>query len=217
MNPDLESQHSSMRAASDPQTAPPIRREELVAALHARGICYLAPSPHGDERPLSDDELIVGLASSPDARVRFALAGLLLVYPELAERAAAIIQGEAPIVVSGAVRAEMTKQYLAAMYLQRMWRTRLKMQFGEKPLIPERFTAEMGLPPADALFGELGLRTLTERSLYNDWSSYEQVVDLLCEQPCATSDNRRWVLDFEANSPGQSGMNPPPAIADPRP
>jgi hypothetical protein len=42
-------------------------REHLVAALHARGICYLAPSPHGDEPPLTDEELIVGLAASRGA------------------------------------------------------------------------------------------------------------------------------------------------------
>lgn len=172
----------------DAVTHPPVSREELVAALHARGLCYLAPTPHGDERPLSDDELIAGLAASPDARLRFALAALLLAHPTLAERAAALIQGEAPIAISDTARAEMRKQYLAAMYLQRMWRTRLKMHFGETPLIQERFTKEMGLPPADAMFGELGLRALTERSAYNDWSSYEQVVELLCEQPCATPD-----------------------------
>ncbi|BCX02757.1 MAG: hypothetical protein KatS3mg053_0695 [Candidatus Roseilinea sp.] len=172
----------------DAVTHPPVSREELVAALHARGLCYLAPTPHGDERPLGDDELIAGLAASPDARLRFALAALLLAHPALAERAAALIQGEAPISLSDAARAEMRKQYLAAMYLQRMWRTRLKMHFGETPLIQERFAKEMGLPPADAMFGELGLRALTERSAYNDWSSYEQVVDLLCEQPCATPD-----------------------------
>jgi len=173
---------------TDGAVGSPISRDHLVAALHARGICYLAPSPHGDEPALTDDELLVGLASSSDARVRFALAGLLLAYPELAERAAAIIERQTPVTISDAVRAEMKKHYLAAMYLQRMWRTRLRLHFGPRPLIPERFTAELGLPPADAMFGELGLRALAERSVYNDWSSYEQVVNLLCDQPCATPD-----------------------------
>ncbi|MFN4293817.1 MAG: hypothetical protein ACK4JD_06780 [Thermoflexales bacterium] len=176
-------------------THPPASREELVAALHARGLCYLAPTPRGDERPLDDDELLAGLAASPDARLRFALAALLLAHPALAERAAALIQGQAPVALDDAARAEMRKQYLAAMYLQRMWRTRLRMHFGEAPLIPERFAREMGLPPADAMFGELGLRALTERSAYNDWSSYEQVVDLLCEQPCAVPDAHLLTLD----------------------
>ncbi len=188
-------------------THPPPSREELVAALHARGLCYLAPTPRGDERPLDDDELIAGLAASPDARLRFALAALLLAHPALAERAAALIQGQAPLALGEAARAEMRKQYLAAMYLQRMWRTRLRMHFGETPLIPERFAREMGLPPADAMFGELGLRALTERSAYNDWSSYEQVVDLLCEQPCAVPDAHLLTLDL----PPAASDSPPSA------
>ncbi|MDW8396851.1 MAG: hypothetical protein RMM31_11480 [Anaerolineae bacterium] len=161
-----------------------IAREDLVAALHARGLCYLAPTPTGSERPLSDDELLVGLAAAQDARLRFALAGLLLAHPALAERAAALIDGSAAIALPDSVRAELKRQYLAAMYLQRMWRTRLRLYLGETPLIPERYTAESGLPAADAMFGELGLRALTAQSPFNDWSSYEQVVDLLCEQPC---------------------------------
>lgn len=187
---------------TDVTVRPPISRDHLVAALHARGICYLAPSPQGDEPALTDDELLIGLASSNDARVRFALAGLLLAYPELAERVAAIVEGRTPVAISDAVRAEMKKHYLAAMYLQRMWRTRLSLHFGPRPLIPERFTAELGLPPADAMFGELGLRALTERSVYNDWSSYEQVVNLLCDQPCATPDIR-----FPTADPARSGAS----------
>jgi hypothetical protein len=156
-------------------------RDDLVAALHARDVCYLAPTPHGDEKSLSDDELILGLARTKDARLRFALAALLLIHPELAERVAHLAE-------HNEAQTELRKHYLAAMYLQRMWRTRLRMTFGESPLIPERFTHEMNLPAAEAMNGELGLFRLTENSLFNDWSSYEQVIELICEQPCATND-----------------------------
>ena len=37
-----------------------IERDDLVAALHTRAVCYLAPTPLGDEQPLSDDALILG-------------------------------------------------------------------------------------------------------------------------------------------------------------
>ena len=164
-------------------------RDHLVAALHQRGICYLAPSPHGDEPALNDDELLIGLAASKDGRLRFALAGLLLVHPELAERAACLIEAQC---ISTAKEPpawawdELRKQYLAAMYLQRLWRTRLRMHFGESPLIPERFTDVLDVPSADAMYGEMGLRTLTDRSAFNDWSSYQQVVDMICDQPCTT-------------------------------
>ena len=33
-----------------------------------------------------------------------------------------------------------------------------------------------------------GLIQLTETSPFNDWSSYEQVIELICNQPCAASD-----------------------------
>ena len=156
-------------------------RDDLVAALHARDVCYLAPTPHGDERALTDDELILGLAQTKDARLRFALAALLLIHPELAEHVAHLAERDA-------APAELRKHYLAAMYLQRMWRTRLRMAFGETALIPERFTHALNLPTAEVMNGELGLHRLTENSLFNDWSSYEQVIELICEQPCATND-----------------------------
>ncbi len=161
-------------------------RDDLVAGLHARGVCYLAPTPHGDERPLSDEELIAGLAQSSSARLRFALAALLLAHPDLAD-CAATVQATLP----EAGRRELRKQYLAAMYLQRMWRTRLRLRFGEQPLIPERFTSAddspIGepLPGPDDMHGKHGLRRLCEDSPYNDWSSYEQVVELLMNQPCS--------------------------------
>jgi len=165
-------------------------REHLVAALHARGICYLAPSPHGDEPALSDAELMLGLASSKDGRLRFSLAGLLLVHPELARLAAHLIETFDIKGISKPVPPkaweELRKHYVAAVYLQRMWRTRLALHFGEQPEIADQFTESLNLPKANVMHGEMGLRMLTERSPYNDWSSYEQVIDMICEQPCQT-------------------------------
>ena len=160
-------------------------RDDLVAGLHARGVCYLAPTPHGDERELTDDALIVALAQSNNARLRFALAALFLAHPALAECAVAL---DSTLPEPG--RRELRKQYLAAMYIQRMWRTRLQMRFGEQSLIPERYTpaneSPIGeaLPGPDEMHGKLGLWRLCEDSPYNDWSSYEQVVELLMNQPC---------------------------------
>ena len=120
------------------------------------------------------------IAAAEDARLRFALAGLFLVHPELANRATAL---DASLPTSA--QAELRKQYVAAMYLQRLWRTHLRMQFGETLLLPEQFTAALDLPPPDMMHGEYGLRLLCDRSAYNDWSSYQQVIDLLSAQPCA--------------------------------
>ncbi|MCS7059893.1 MAG: hypothetical protein RMN25_01900 [Anaerolineae bacterium] len=156
-----------------------------MAGLHARGVCYLAPTPQGDERELSDEALIAGLAQSGNARLRFALAALFLAHPELAECAAQVEPA-----LPTAARRVLRRQYLAAMYLQRMWRTRLRAHFGDQPAIAPRYlSAEesptgAALPPPDAMHGKLGLHHLCEDSPFNDWSSYEQVVELLLNQPC---------------------------------
>lgn len=171
-------------------------RDDLVAGLHARGVCYLTPSPSGDERSLTDAELIAGVAAAEDARLRFALAGLFLVRPALAAVAVDIER-----TLSGAARDELRKQYVAAVYLQRLWRTHLRLQFGETELIPEHFAAEMGLPGPEQMHGELGLRLLCERSPYNDWSSYQQVIDLLDSQPCASGD----IIPLHAADPSHTG------------
>ena len=163
-----------------------IERDDLVAALHERGVCYLAPTPTGGERALTDEELLIGLSQTKDARLRFSLAGLLLVHPTLASICAELIEARHIRFLPKNVLAELQKQYLAAMYLQRMWRTRLRMAIGEQPLIPERFTQDLALPSADAMHGEMGLHHLVDSSPFNEWSSYQQVIDLICDQPCVT-------------------------------
>jgi hypothetical protein len=177
------------------QTMVNLYRDHLVAGLHERGLCYLAPTPIGDEPALSDDELLLGLATTEDSRLRFALAGLLLLRPSLAERIAMMIE-HAEGLPADAV-ASLKKQYLAAMYLQRLWRTRLQIKFGPRPFIPERYVAEQHLPSPDELFGERGLLMLCQRSPYNDWSSYEQVIELLMQQPCVEVDMADMVLDSQ--------------------
>lgn len=178
----------------------PITRDDLVAGLHARGVCYLAPTPNGDEPALEDDELIIGITRADDARLRFALAALFLVRPDLAQLAASLENA-----LPSPARDELRKQYVAAMYLQRLWRTHLRLQFGELPLITERYTREMNLPAPDAMHGELGLRLLCERSAYNDLSSYQQVIDLLGNQPCAS----REAIELSVNHPAAAHLQHP--------
>ena len=180
----------------------PIDRDDLVAGLHLRGVCYLAPTPFGDERPLSDSELLIGLAETKDARLRFALAGLLLVHPELASTLVNLVQSanSSAQSISDLTRQSLQKQYLAALYLQRMWRTRLRLALGDTPLIPEHFTQASGQgnwPAADDMHGKRGLHQLTEASPFNEWSSYEQVVELICHQPCATLD----LVELQSDTP----------------
>lgn len=160
-------------------TPSPLSRDLLVAGLHARGVCYLSPTPHGDEATISDIDLISELADSNDARLRFSLAALLLQMPELGPMAVQLAEAAEP-----AARAELARQHMAACYLQRLWHTRLTRALGPRPMLREHFGPELGLPPASAMHGKLGLSQLSARGIFNDWSSFEQVVDMLCDTPC---------------------------------
>ncbi len=72
-------------------------RDRLVAALHARGIDYLAPSDAEGE-PLSDEELIASLASGDDPRLRSALTALCLLHPEKVSCVQAVLGRVGPAV-----------------------------------------------------------------------------------------------------------------------
>jgi hypothetical protein len=166
-------------------------RDEIVAALHARGVCYLVPTPTGGERPMNDEQLILALASSNDARLRFSLSALLVRNPPLAELAASLVETTTPKVSD-----EIKKQYLAALYLQRIWASKLKARFGKTARITERFWESMGLSSPDVNFGEIGLWELSQFSEFNDWATYEDVVELLCECPCVSEENIRQALKY---------------------
>ena len=165
-------------------------RDTLVAALHKHGVCYLVPTPQGDEPEVSDADLIVGLASGKDARLRFSLSALLIRQPRLGALAVDLARHS----THPTVKAEIEKQYLAAMYLQRIWHWRLMRKFGAFELLPEVFVPEYGLTDSSVNCGEIGLWELSQRSRFNDWDTWEGVVDLLCECPCESAENIREAL-----------------------
>src|SRR4030088_257222 len=94
-------------------------REALVAALRERGVDYLAPSDAAGE-PLADEELIARLAVHDDPRLRQALIALFMLHPQLAPLVPPLCARLAPAAV-----VELKAHYLAAVYLQSMWRIRL--------------------------------------------------------------------------------------------
>jgi hypothetical protein len=99
------------------------------------------------------------LASSPDARLREAMAALFLVHPELA-----------PLALTAAGRLKMphrerlVEAYVAAVYLQRLWRTRLRRHLGEQPYLPPYWIKELDVPEPDEMHGRLGLAVLSDRT-----------------------------------------------------
>lgn len=159
-------------------------REALVAALRERGIDWLAPSD-AEGAPLTDETLIASLAANEDARLRQALIGLFLLPLSLA-----------PIVLKlrpeldRAAEIELIAHYMAALYLQWMWRVRLSHYLPPFADLPDYFSKELGLPAPEDGYGKAGLYALaawhTEHAQQaqraNHLSEYVGVADLLFER-----------------------------------
>jgi len=85
-------------------------------------------------------------------------------------------------------RVEIKALYTAAVYLQRLWRTRLSLYLGDFQELPDRFSRELGLPSPAERHGKVGLHALAEwharQSGYpvNRLASYNKVMTLLFEQ-----------------------------------
>ena len=138
--------------------------EELVDALRAYGIRFLsggtpAEQPHaetGGKRPLLDPpNLLTRLAQSPDPRLRHALSALFLRHPELAGVARQVAAALPP-----PARRSFIRGYVAAVYLQQLWRTRWRRYLGDAGELPPYWIAELGLPSPAERFGKVGLAAL---------------------------------------------------------
>ncbi len=155
-------------------------REALVAALKDRGIDYLSPGDARRNQMIDDEALLSALAQHPEARLRQAVIALFLLQPQLAPlvlrlRSALQPEGER----------ELVAYYTAAMYLQRMWRTRLQRYLETAQELPDYFSVELALPSPSELHGKAGLHALAEWHArlsshhFNHLSAYEGVAELL--------------------------------------
>jgi len=155
-------------------------RETLVAALRDRGVDYLAPSDAKLEQPVDDETLLASLATHGDPRLRQALIALLLLQPQLAS----LVPRVQKQLASSALQ-ELKAFYMAAVYLQTMWRIRLGYSLKFFADLPDYFSAELNLPKAEELYGKAGLYTLADWHAsqspfrFNHLSAYEGVADLL--------------------------------------
>ena len=133
-------------------------RESLVAALRDQGITYLAPSDAvGREVPKNHEQLLHALLHQHDTRLRLAIVPLLLRHPEISESVLALAAR-----LDAAVLLEFQTLYMAAVYLQRNWQSRLSIYLGDMPLLPNLFSHQMGLPLPDERFGKTGLVELAD-------------------------------------------------------
>lgn len=159
-------------------------RETLVAMLRERGVGYLAPSDAvATEAIASDDALLIALLEQPDSRLQLALIPLLLRQPDLASRVSALVNQ-----IDAGLAIELKTLYMAAVYLQRLWKTRLSFYLDTTNLLPDLFSQQLGLPPPEERFGKNGLYDLAEawkvRSRYpfERLASLNNTMDLFFEQ-----------------------------------
>jgi len=157
-------------------------RDRLVAALRERGVDYLMPSDAQGE-PVPDETLIASLAASEDPRLRQALIALFLLRPGLAASVPKLRRR-----VGEAAETELLAHYMAAVYLQQMWRVRLGHYLPPFADLPDYFSQELRLPDPEDEYGKAGLHALAEwhaahsSERANHLSEYHSVADLLFER-----------------------------------
>lgn len=164
--------------------APNYERETLVAKLREYGIRYLAPSDAvATEAVPSEQILLLALLEQSDPRLQMALVPLFVRNPHLATHVPALVKD-----LSSASVLNLKTYYMAAVYLQRLWQFRLGLYIDNQTLLPDLYSQEMGLPPAEERFGKPGLYDLVdawrERSPFpfNWLASLNKTMDLFFEQ-----------------------------------
>jgi len=132
-------------------------RDCIVDALVEHGVTYLAGG-RGLPSAISDAELIRTLVESDDARLRLAIIPLFLSRPDLNASVPAIIKQLSP------ERAlDLKQRYMAAVCLQRFWRTRLNQTIGQNALLPDLYSGELGLPSLNVQHGKHTLNALAKQ------------------------------------------------------
>ena len=159
-------------------------RESLVAALRDRGISYLAPGdPVARDVPETHEQLLCALLQQQDPRLRLATVPLLLRHPEISESVSDLAAR-----LDDSASVELQTLYMAAVYSQRNWRSRLSIYLDEMTLLPDLFSRQMGLPLPDERFGKTGLVELADawqsRSQYpfNRLQALNTTIELFFEQ-----------------------------------
>jgi hypothetical protein len=152
---------------------------ELAQALAALDVPFIAGASHQRIAALSQPAaLLASLAASDEARLRLALIPLLLRRPEFARHAVAALRLMPP-----AAQTCFKCYYTAAVRVQEKHRRRLETVLGRVDLLPDLFSAELGVSertdPDDALrILAMRQRHLTGRSI-NWLGTYEHGADRL--------------------------------------
>jgi len=133
-------------------------RETLVAAIREQGITYLAPSDAQPTEAISSEaDLILAILEHPDPRLHLALVSLFIRHPDWAGHVPALVKR-----LSSSHFLNLQTLYMAAVYLQRLWLIHLSLYLDNLSLLPDLYSHQLGLPPADERFGKAGLYALAE-------------------------------------------------------
>jgi len=153
-------------------------RVSLVAAMREHGVDWLAPSDAPGGGSIEPATLVASLAAHDDPRLRAALTGLFILRPEFSALVAEVRQALEPTACD-----EMSARYMAAAYLQRLWRTRLGLYLEDSPELPDLYSESLGLPLANQGYGKPGLLALAEwhkqrtAMPYNRLAEYNRVLE----------------------------------------
>ena len=161
-----------------------IDRETLVAELRQLGVTYLAPSDAVASTMLpSNDALLAAILDQSDFRLKLALIPLLIRHPDWAQTVQSLVDR-----LDASLALELQTLYTAAVYLQRLWKTRLGFYLTQPTLLPDLYSQTLGLPSPNERFGKTGLYELTDawksRSRYpfDRMASLSTVMDLFFAQ-----------------------------------
>lgn len=118
--------------------------DRLVTELNRLGVHFVTGGGVERSTPsLPSADLLAGLASQPEARLRLAVIPLLLAHPELAT---AVPEALARL----PKREQLTLKlfYTAAVILQQCHAEQLRVFLGQYDPLPDRFATELGMPSA---------------------------------------------------------------------
>jgi hypothetical protein len=130
---------------------------------------------------------LAALAASKEARLRLALIPLLLQHPEFSAYVRSAIK-----IIEPSARVTLQCYYMAAYFLQRIYRPKLDAVVGEKAWLPDIFSNELLLACSDD--DEINLEQLAERhknlsGAQVNWSgTYHHAV-------------RKWLASLERRQP----------------
>lgn len=149
---------------------------QAIVTLNQWGVPFLS-SPFIREgiSSLELTELLQQLITSQSARLKLGVTAFFLVHPEEAP-----IMLKALPLLKGNVQKLLKYYYMAAVYLQELWRSQLS-----GTTLPDYFSQELNLPQVMILHGRLGLASLEEalqhlvQRHYNYQSAFESLARLI--------------------------------------